>query len=253
MTLSPPRHDVSQDPPDSAQLLIKEARRQMMLRRLRLIVVAIIGLIVVLVFAVMIGRSTAPTAKTTATSRSTHVAVAPCMASQLRLGDLGSDVATGHWTQLFEMTNVSEHACSLKGYPGVTLLTAAGPDATLRVTHIKAESSIYIGDSLKGPVPTATLSARGGRASFWIAGSDMPLGYQPPSACGFATEVLVKPPGTDFSLKYRVGRIPFTWCENTIQATPVLAGRSGSIPVEPLCIYTLHGASASYCKHPVRF
>jgi hypothetical protein len=251
MTMAPPRRDLSHGGPDAAELLIKEARRQMMLRRLRLGVMATFGLIAILVLAVMIERNTAPAEKTA--SQSTNVGVAPCLASQLRLGDAGSDVATGHWTQLFEMTNVSEHSCSLKGYPRVTLLTTAGLDASLVVTHVKAESSIYIGDSLKGPVPIANLSARGGRASFWIAGADMALGYQPPSACSFASEVLVQPPGTEFSLAYRVGEIPFTWCENTIQVTPVLAGRSGSIPAEPLCIYALHGASTSYCKHPVRF
>jgi hypothetical protein len=251
MTMAPPRHDLSHGRPDSAELLIKEARRQMMLRRLRLILVATLGLIVVLVVAVMIGRNTAPAAKTA--SQTNQVVAAPCLASQLRLGDAGSDVATGHWTQLFEMTNVSEHVCSLKGFPRVALVTAAGPDRSLVVTHVKAVSSIYIGDSLKGPVPTANLSARGGRASFWIAGADMALGYQPPSACSFASEVLVQPPGSGSSLVYRVEKIPFTWCENMIQVTPVLAGRSGSIPAEPLCIYALHGASVAYCKHPVRF
>jgi Protein of unknown function (DUF4232) len=253
VTMSPPRQHVTQISPESTELLIKEARRQMVLRRLRVLSMAIVVLLAVLVGGVILGRGTNSPAKTGPGSRSTQFVAVPCAIAQLRLADRGSDVATGHWTQLFQFTNVSGHACSLAGYPKITLKTATGLDSSLAVTDVKSDALEYIGDSRRGALPPAELSARGGRASFWIAGSDMPLGYQPPSACDFASEVLVTPPGTRSALDHRVGRIPFTWCENSLQVTPVLSGQSGSIPAEPLCMYALAGPSAMSCTGRVRF
>lgn len=251
--MSPPRHHVAPIGPESTELLIREARRQMVLRRFRILSMAIVVVLAVLVGGVIFGRGTNSPVKTSPGSRSTQFVALPCAIEQLRLADRGSDVATGHWTQLFQFINVSVHACSLAGYPKITLKTATGLDSSLAVTDAKSIAFEYIGDSKRGGIPPAELSAHGGRASFWIAGSDMPLGYQPPSACEFATQVLVTPPGTHSALDHRVGRIPFTWCENSLQVTPVLSGQSGSIPAEPLCMYALEGASATLCTGRVRF
>src|SRR5580692_256004 len=122
--MSPPRQHVTQISPESTELLIKEARRQMVLRRLRVLSMAIVVLLAVLVGGVILGRGTNSPAKTGPGSRSTQFVAVPCATEQLRLADRGSDVATGHWTQLFQFTNVSGHACSLAGYPKITLKTA---------------------------------------------------------------------------------------------------------------------------------
>ena len=235
--------------PDATELLIKEARRQTLRRRLRLVSVALVVLVVGLAAALMIGRSSpSPVSRTKSKFPSTQVVAAPCSASALTLIDRGSDVGMGSWIQLFQFTNVSDHACSMTGYPRVSLETAKGIDRSLVVTHVKSEAVRFIGDSHKGPVPLANLAAHGGRASFWIAGSDTPMIYQPPSSCGFASEVLVTPPSADVALVHHVGRVPFTWCENSIQVTPVLSGQSGSVPAEPLCIYDFVGPTTKVCK-----
>jgi hypothetical protein len=254
MTISPPRNSALQEFPDSAELLIKEARRQTLRRRVRFFSVALVVVVASVASAVVFIRSS-PAPKTKTTSPSTQIVAAPCAASALSLADRGSDVATGHWTQLFQLINESDHACSLTGYPKIALETAQGPDTTAVITDIKSQASIYIGDPLKGAVPSAELAAHGGRASFWIGGSDAQVRNQPSSSCRFASEVLVTPPGAGTALIHRVGNLakaPFVWCENSIYVTPVLSGQSGSIPGEPLCIYSLLGPTTKPCKGPTR-
>ncbi len=60
MTLSPTRSDLTRETPDSAELLIKEARRAKRLRRLRIVVTAFAALIVVTVISVMWTANTTP-------------------------------------------------------------------------------------------------------------------------------------------------------------------------------------------------
>jgi hypothetical protein len=250
MTMTPVEETIPAASPHTADLLIKEARQQARWRRLRRIQLALVILVVVVATAITIDRSSpAPVAKTKSSIGSTQVVAAPCSASALRVTDRGSDVGMGSWIQLFQFTNVSAHACSMTGYPKITLETAKGVDTTLKVSDVKGDSIRHIGDTHKGPLPIANLSARGGRSSFWIAGSDTTVRNQPPSSCGFASEVLVTPPGAFAALVHHVGGDrPFTWCENSIQVTPVLSGQSGSIPAEPLCIYDLIGPTTMICK-----
>jgi hypothetical protein len=80
-------------------------------------------------------------------------------------------------------------------------------------------------------------------ASFWIAGSDTPAYNQP--GCKMATNVLVSLPMVREALRYDVTSIPFNVCEDQIDVTPILQGRSGSIPLEPLSYFDLQGASNS--------
>ena len=167
----------------------------------------------------------------------------PCTESHLRLTDRGTDVGAGSWFQLFQVTNDGNQSCSLKGYPRITLKPSQGAIQSLVVISIKYEAARKIGDSQSGPVPTSTLAAHGGMVSFWIAGSDTPAANQP--GCKMATDVLVRLPAVREALQYHVTKIPFNVCEDAIDVTPILPGRSGSVPAEPLSYFDLQRPSIS--------
>jgi hypothetical protein len=251
MTMTPVKEVPHAETPGATELLIREARRQAMRRRIRLTVCALVVLVVFLAASILIDRSgPSPISKTGSKTPSTQVVAAPCSASALRDTDRGSDVGMGSWIQLFQLTNVSAHACSMTGYPRVTLETAKGIDTSLKVTDFKGDGVRHIGDTRKGPLPIVNLAAHGGQSSFWIEGDDVTVRNEPPSTCGFASEVLVTPPGADTALIHHVGEVrPFAWCQNMIEVTPVLSGQSGSIPAEPLCIYDFIGPTTMICKN----
>jgi hypothetical protein len=181
---------------------------------------------------------TTPRATTTnGESGGNEASVPLCVSSNVRLIDRGSDVGMGSWIQLFQLRNSGNHACSISGYPRISLVTAHGIDRTLAVTPIKYEGWRKIGDSRRGPLPSSTLAANGGVASFWIAGSDTPTRNL--LDCRFASKAVLGLPRGRGNVVYEVGRIPFSYCENEIAVTPILPGRSGSLPAEPLRPYDL--------------
>jgi hypothetical protein len=224
--------------PDPAELLIEEARTESRRRRLRrsilLIVVATLILSLVALVAMF---SPTRTTTTNGASKASSISVPLCTASNIRISDRGTDVGGGSWIQLFQLKNVGNNACSISGYPGVSTETARGVDRTLAVTLIRYEAARKIGDSRRGPLTPSNLAAHGGVASFWITGSDTPLRNL--HDCQFATKVSVTLPRGPGTLAYEVGRIPFSYCENEVGVTPVLPGRSGSLPLEQLKYFDL--------------
>jgi len=240
MTLAPVREVSSQVLPDPTELLIKEAHQRARRRRLRwtsLFIVLAVTASLLVVSGVGRSKPAALAQDTNSNSRGSSALVTMCTATNVRITDRGTDVGAGSWLQLFQLKNVSDHACSVTGYPKIALETSRGPSRSLVVTSIKYEAGRYIGDSLKSAPPSSNLAAHGGVATFWIAGSDTPAVNQP--GCELATEVLVTLPGAKKTLAYNPTRIPFNVCENEIDVTPVLPGRSGSIPAEPLSYYDL--------------
>ncbi len=69
-------------------------------------------------------------------SRSTPGAVAqthPCAPSQLRLGYVGTNGATGHLELTLALRNASSRPCTLRGYPGARLLSRTGAALPLTI------------------------------------------------------------------------------------------------------------------------
>jgi hypothetical protein len=237
MTITPTPEYV--DTTDSTELLIKEARVNTRRRRSRWLLVFIVAAaltsLTVAYFAARTPGSPSPSGINK--SRTSSIVVPECMTPNLKIIDRGVSVATGHWIQLFQLTNIGSHACSIKGYPNISLDTSRGLSKTLVVSTFKAEDSIKIGDTHRGPIPAADLAAHGGMASFWIAGADFAAHDAP--ACAFATKVIVKLSGATSALVYDVGRIPFHYCQNVLEVTPVLSGPSGSDPGQSLRPFAL--------------
>lgn len=57
----------------------------------------------------------------------------PCATSQLRLALVGGGGAMGHGSVIYQFTNISQSACSLKGFPTVRLLDGAGRALPIKV------------------------------------------------------------------------------------------------------------------------
>jgi len=176
-------------------------------------------------------------------ARSSDETSHPCIASNLKLIDRGTDVGGGSWIQLFQITNRGDESCALRRYPSISLVPAQGTFHSLVVISIRYEAVRKIGDSRTGPVPTSILSAHGGVSSFWIAGSDTPAFNQP--GCKLATGVLVRLPAVRGALEYHVKNIPFNVCEDVVQVTPIVPGPSGSVPAEPMSYFDLQGIGGS--------
>jgi hypothetical protein len=135
---------------------------------------------------------------------------ATCRASELRGSVLDSSGAAGTIALSLTLRNVGP-ACTLHGYAGLQLRTAAHPLPT-RVRHGGLSF-------LSGP-PRLVRLARGGRASILVAYSDVPVGRE--RRCAAATRLAIRPPG-------RPGRLTISAAvgacnHGTLRESPVLAG-----------------------------
>jgi hypothetical protein len=68
--------------------------------------------------------SSSPTTSTSTTS--TTAAVAVCRASQLSMAKAGGEGAAGTQELTFSLTNSSSSLCTMRGYPGMLLLSSSG-------------------------------------------------------------------------------------------------------------------------------
>jgi hypothetical protein len=129
--LAPPR------PPshDELEALIKEARaRQLRRRLLGAAGVAIAAGIGLCIYAFLAGGSQGAA---TASGSSPETVAAPCSAAagwRLRLDGLWSE-PTGQHTAPLSVTRIGGSACTLAGYPKITLLTAGGHKLGFRYSH----------------------------------------------------------------------------------------------------------------------
>ena len=171
-----------------------------------------------------------------------------CDPASVHITDYKSNVATGHVDQLFWIRNVSDERCSLRGYVWVVYVGTYGINYSVNEEHVLIVNEEYaygreipeLGGLKKGlALPTVTLSARGGMASFWIHGTDEQFQQVNgrPSRCVTSYKMLAWLPGATTALTVVPQRAGvFFWCGG-IQVNPVLAGRSGSDPAKPLSYY----------------
>jgi hypothetical protein len=171
-----------------------------------------------------------------------------CDPASVHITEYNVNVATGHVDELFWIRNLSDERCTLRGYVWVVYVGTYGTKYSLAKEHVLIVKEEYaygreiaeIGGLKKGlPLPTVTLLARGGVASFWIHGTDEQ--YQQangrPSRCITSYKMLAWLPGAPTSVTVVPHRAAvFFWCGG-IQVNPVLAGRSGSDPPKPLSYY----------------
>jgi hypothetical protein len=123
---------------------------------------------------------------------------------------------------LVEIANVSGRACALSGFANVTLSTAASPTP---VVAAQRKSGYFGGVSPtynSKDLPSFTISAHRGTASFIVEESDAPLGSA--ISCSLFTKLSFTLKGFDFTYSFPV-RLPA--CVRPI-VLPIVKGTKGS-------------------------
>jgi membrane-bound inhibitor of C-type lysozyme len=138
----------------------------------------------------------------------------PCKGPQLKLAAEGGDAGAGNRVRNFSLQNVGTQACSLTGYPGVTLQDARGR----AVTSIRADQSpgSYF---RQGQAPTPVEIAPQAKAYFETAWNVVPDETMQKSCPSVAT-LRVTAPGDTAAVS-----LPFEFqpCGGKIRVSPIRA------------------------------
>lgn len=171
-------------------------------------------------------------------------ALPACAASSVRITDYNTLVGAGNVDDLFWIRNVSSRDCSLRGYVRVAYVGVYGIGTPYKDPHRLNVSERHsygrdgndIGGLMRGsPISTVSLKANG-LASFWLYGTDEPVG-KPPVRCIDSRKMLVWLPGSPTSISVEPLRANgFYWCGG-FAVHPILPGESGSDPPKPLSYY----------------
>lgn len=138
----------------------------------------------------------------------------PCKGPQLKLAAEGGDAGAGNRVRNFSLQNVGTQACSLTGYPGVTLQDARGR----AVTSIRADQSpgSYF---RQGQAPTPVEIAPQAKAYFETAWNVVPDETMQKSCPSVATLRVTAPDDTSaVSLPFE-----FQPCGGKIRVSPIRA------------------------------
>ena len=134
----------------------------------------------------------------------------PCKQQQLDFTAGRNGAAGGSYYDRVLLTNVSGHACSLRGYPGVQFVDAAGNPMPTQPEHATTR-----------PYETVGLPAHGGVASFLLVGSDAgPNGGAQP--CPATKGVLIIAP--NLAEQVLVPGVGMNCTDGSIIVYPVVAG-----------------------------
>ena len=140
-------------------------------------------------------------------------AAAPCRGPQLKLSTEGGDAGAGNRVVNIGLQNIGAQACSLTGYPGVTLQDRQGRN----LTAIRAEQSTgsYF---TQGQAPAPVTLQPQGKAAFEIAWNVVPQEGAGEKTCPSATRIRVTAPGdtSPASLDTPIGP-----CGGRIRVSPI--------------------------------
>lgn len=136
-------------------------------------------------------------------------ASAPCRAAQLRLNSETGDAGAGGRTNVFGVSNIGTAACSVSGYPAVSLLDAQGR----ALTAIRSEQNPQTATPVNIPV--------GGKAFFDIHWTVVPFEGGGERVCPSAARVRVLIPGDTAALAIPLAFQP---CGGRIRVNPFRAG-----------------------------
>ena len=157
--------------------------------------------------------STVPTGPMPVGQSGAAPAAAPCRGPQLRLSNEGGDAGAGNRVANIGIQNVGAQACSLTGYPGVTLQDGQGRS----LTTIRAEQATgsYF---TQGQAPAPVTLAPQDKAAFELAWSVIPNEAQGERACPSAARLRVTAPGDTSPVSLDM---PFTPCGGRVRVSPV--------------------------------
>jgi uncharacterized protein DUF4232 len=136
----------------------------------------------------------------------------------------------GSFGDLLWVTNVGHAACTLRGYAMVSF-EAHGRAVTLASQDRRGHrGNDAFGVAPGRRVPWVRLAGDGGRASFWLFGSDIL------TPCRDLTTLVVSLPGTSgrASLPAPSGFTQWWFCGDLLWVNPIVGGDSGSLPPQSL-------------------
>ncbi|HYC67496.1 DUF4232 domain-containing protein [Brevundimonas sp.] len=141
-------------------------------------------------------------------------ASAPCKGPQLRLSTAGGDAGMGHRVSIVAVQNLGAQACSLTGYPAVSLQDSRG--RTLTTVRSEQRPGSYLRN---GEAPTPVELAPQGKAFFDLATTVIPNEAQGETVCPSAARVRTAPGDTSpVTLSQS-----FTACGGKIEVSPFRA------------------------------
>lgn len=139
----------------------------------------------------------------------------PCRGPQLQLEDAGGDAAVGNRVAIVGVRNMGSQACSLTGYPSISLVD----DRSQALTRVRTEtgSGTYFRSGLTAS--SVTLEPRG-QAWFDVAWNVVPREAEGETACPAAARIRMTAPN-DTSPVWLDRRL--TPCGGVIRVTPFRA------------------------------
>ena len=172
------------------------------------------------VLATLLSVATLSVASGTAASGATSPV---CRSNQLRIVFASGGAGLGHVALLIRYTNVSPRACTLSGYPRITLNNAAGTTTT----DARRTQHGYLGGLGQTATPRAnpvvTLQALTGVASTMMEGTDVPVGSA--TSCLTLTKLNLTLPGKKLSYHFLT---KFPGC-SVPEVHPFVQGPSGEL------------------------
>lgn len=142
-------------------------------------------------------------------------AAAPCKGPQLKLAAEDGDAGAGNRVRNFSLQNIGSQACSLTGYPGMTLLDGQGRP----LTAIRADQSpgSYF---RQGQAPTPVTLAPQAKAWFELAWSVVPNEAMGEKTCPSAATLRATAPGDTAVIPLAFAFQP---CGGKIRVSPIRA------------------------------
>lgn len=138
---------------------------------------------------------------------------APCRGPQLKLAQEGGDAGAGNRVIVLSLQNVGSQACSLTGYPGLTLQDARGRDVT--TVRVDQRLGSYF---RQGQAPAPVSLAPQAKAYFDLAWNVVPHEGQGETACPSVAQLRVTAPGDTSAVSLSQALTP---CGGRVQISPM--------------------------------
>ena len=151
--------------------------------------------------------------------------VGPCTGSDLKLSVEGGDAGMGNRVTVLALQNTGARACSLTGYPVVSLADA-NDSALTAVKTVQAPGNYFA----KGPAPTSVSLEPQSKAYFDLAWNVIPHEAEGETVCPEAKALRLTPPGDAAQIGLPLALTP---CGGQIRVSPfrsVIDASAGPAP-----------------------
>jgi hypothetical protein len=142
-------------------------------------------------------------------------AIPSCQGSLIALSHSHAQGATGHGNVVLQFKNISQHTCSLRGYPGADAIGSYG--------HVLAHARRSLRGFTGGTSAVRTIVLH----SWQVASADLEwMNFRSNGgSCQFSSSIAVTPPNT-----FKTFHRPVSVSACNLQIHPVVRGSSGNAP-----------------------